>query len=313
MDLNLIIVVICAIILIIGIAWILLALIADLRWQRNNQPSLIVEKRAKKREQSDYRTKAGELTFEKAKLTDSELRLARAGIPFTARSWNLGQLVIAFILFVIGVLIGNVLLGFVLALCVPVIARVYTNSKINSRNLLFEKQLNEAEMQMAENLRSGLSVSRAIRTVSEQTEDPLKTEFERVYTEMTYSNTKLSEALQHMADRTGQHDVELLATVLRIQEDSGSDLSESLEYLADTLAKRLEMRNAIKVELAQIKMTIKIVACTPPGILIFTLLAYAGYMEFYSSPFGIGILSIVAVVELVGLYALNKISTVKFD
>ena len=313
MDLNLIIVVICAIILIIGIAWILLALIADLRWQRNNQPSLIVEKRAKKREQSDYRTKAGELTFEKAKLTDSELRLARAGIPFTARSWNRGQLVIAFILFVIGVLIGNVLLGFVLVLCVPVIARVYTNSKINSRNLLFEKQLNEAEMQMAENLRSGLSVSRAIRTVSEQTEDPLKTEFERVYTEMTYSNTKLSEALQHMADRTGQHDVELLATVLRIQEDSGSDLSESLEYLADTLAKRLEMRNAIKVELAQIKMTIKIVACTPPGILIFTLLAYAGYMEFYSSPFGIGILSIVAAVELVGLYALNKISTVKFD
>lgn len=312
MDITLFVSVGCSLIVICAVVYIILQLIADLRWQRNNQPSLIIDKRAKKKTK-DSSKNIGKLSLSRANLTNSELKLAKAGVPITAKNWNLGMLVIAALLLFVCIIIGNVLIGLAFAAAVPFVARFYLDTQIKKRNLLFEKQLNEAELQMAENLRSGLTVARSIRTVSEQADEPLKGEFERVYTEMTYSNLSLPEALQRMADRTGQRDVELLATVLQVQEETGSDLSESLEYLAETLSKRLEMRNAIKVELAQIRMTIKIVAAAPPAILVFTLFFYNGYMDFYTQPLGIMILVVCAVIEVLGLIVLNKIADVKFE
>ncbi len=196
---------------------------------------------------------------------------------------------------------------------IPLATWLVLGSKGKKRTRKFEEQLSQAERQIAENLRSGLSVTRSIKTVADQAEEPLRGQFESVYNEVSYSDSTLPEALAGMARRTANADVEMLATIIRIQQETGSDLASSLESLADTLAKRTKMRNELEISLSEIKMTIKIVAAMPAVAFAFTWFCYEGYDEFYSQPTGMAIIAGVAVIELVTVLILNKMADIKLD
>lgn len=300
-----------AAILILGlVAWCVWQLIADKRFERENQPALIVERERKRRIES---AGADEGAMDVSELTGLARTLALAGINQTPGTFIIIVCAAAIGAAAAGLAVGGVAGAFIGVIACPIAAKLILNRKERKRTELFEKQLTNAEMQIAENLRSGLSVARSLRTVSEQTKDPLKKQFEAVYNEITYSSTTLPQALSNMAARTANKDVELLATVIKVQDETGSDLSDSLEFLSDTLSKRTEMRNSVKVALSEIKTTIKIVACMPAAALAVTCAFYNGYSEFYQSTPGLIMLAVCAVIELIALAILGRMSNIKLD
>ena len=301
--------------IIIGVAilalagWCVWQLIADKRFERQNQPAILAELDSSR----DTGGSGDNVGLDVSELSGMERKLAEAGIdmsPVTFFGILVGG---AFVLFFLGLLFWGLLGGLALAAAGLIAAKLIVGRKTKKRTELFEKQLTQAEMQIAENLRSGLSVARSLRTVSEQTQDPLKRQFEAVYNEITYSSTTLPQALSNMAARTANKDVELLATVIKVQDETGSDLSDSLEFLSDTLSKRTEMRNSVKVALSEIKMTIKIVAAMPIAAFAAVMAFYSGYAEFYQSPGGIAMLVVCAAIELIALWILGRMSDVKLD
>ncbi len=289
-------------------AWCGWQLVADRRFERENQPAILAERERKRRIEGK-----DESAMDVSELTGLARKLALAGVAMSPG---------AFVAMVLSATVGGLLAGLAVAgagggavglVGVPAAALLILGRKERKRTELFEKQLTQAEMQIAENLRSGLSVARSLRTVSEQTKDPLKRQFEAVYNEITYSSTTLPQALANMAARTANKDVELLATVIKVQDETGSDLSDSLEFLSDTLAKRTEMRNSVKVALSEIKMTTKIVACMPIATLLVTSAFYEGYAEFYQSTPGLIMLAVCAALELIALAILGRMSNIKLD
>lgn len=295
--------------LLAGAGWCAWQLLADKRFERQNQPAILAEL-------SHAREVSGEESAEAldvSELKGLERTLAVAGITLAPGMFAAATAALALLLLAVGISLSGPAAGIVLAVAGLVAEKVAVERKARKRTELFEKQLTQAEMQIAENLRSGLSVARSLRTVSEQTKDPLKRQFEAVYNEMTYGSATLPQALSNMAARTANKDVELLATVIKVQDETGSDLSDSLEFLADTLSKRTEMRGSVKVALSEIKMTIKIVAAMPLAALAAVCAFYTGYSEFYQSSAGMMMLAACAVIELVALAVLSRMSDIKLD
>lgn len=300
------------VVILAGVVWGILQIVADKRFERENQPRLLQELDDSRRKRNigvDEDTSQVDLSS----LSGFERKLAEAGIGTKPATFMLMVALVAFLLFAVGLVMSGVGGGVVLAAVGLFLVRFFVNRKARKRTELFEKQLTQAELQIAENLRSGLSVARSLRTVSELTQDPLKRQFESVYNEITYSSVTLPEALSNMAVRTANKDVELLATVIKVQDETGSDLSESLEFLSDTLSKRTEMRNSVKVALSEIKMTIKIVAAMPPIALLVVWFCYDGYAEFYQTEVGTIMLVAIAVIEVVALWILGRMSDIKLD
>lgn len=256
-------------------------------------------------------------------------KLEQAGIPLSAPQW-------------IGVQVASCLLcsGSLLALgisntgtegleAVAVLAllatggvilgyRQFVAMRIRRRLLLLEKQLAQVELQIAENSRSGLPVSRSILACSELVDEPLRGHLRRMHAELTYSNLTLAEGFENMAQRTGSADARLLASVISVQQQTGSNLADALGFLHETLSRRTEMRQTLRSALAETRITRNIVAVTPWAI--FLLLAFApfvkiqGFWEFYAqNPLGHMILMACIAVELGILFLISRLSNLKLE
>lgn len=258
----------------------------------------------------------------------TESLLVKAGLPITAGQWKVltlgAGLLLASALFIaagsarqcpMAMKTAVSLLGL---LAVFAGSRRYLAARMRKQVLLLEKQLAQAEMQIAENSRSGLPVSRSIVSCAELAQEPLKSHLRRLCNEMAYSGCTLADGLSNMARRTGSSDARLLAEVVSIQQETGSNLADALDFLHETISKRLEMRQSLQSALAETKITKTIVAITPWAI--FILLSFAplirieGFWDFYATnPIGWAVLVVCLGTEAAILALISHMSKLEID
>lgn len=261
-------------------------------------------------------------------LTGMDAKLANAGLKFGAKEWSLLRLVsaaaAAFLVFALAMSEGGVtsLLPWMLALAAFVGTffgfNVYLNMRMEKMRKLLERQLSAVELQIAENARAGLSVQNSIAACIAQTQEPLRPHLERLYAEISYSDITLADAFDNMAKRTASNDVKMLAAVIRVQQDTGSNLADAVSFLNETIERRMQMRQELESTLAQTKITKVIVGIAP--WVVFAMLAWApmlaveGFIEFYTTNnLGIMVLIGCAFVEALLLALINKMSDMKLD
>lgn len=292
--------------------------------QENEAELLLKQARAKTPDPANTSQKV-----EAIELTGTQAKLADAGLHISAALWRFMQFGVSFAVFALVFLLVKTsspnsnavfdgIVGATAALAVLIgFARHLQNRSVRQR-LLLERQLAQAEMQIAENSRSGLPVSRSIIACSELSQEPLKGHLKRLHNEMTFSDCTLAEGFENMAKRTGSADVKLLAEVIAIQEQTGSNLADALDFLHETIARRQEMRQSLQSALAETKITKTIVSATPWAI--FILLAFAplirieGFWEFYSTnPIGWAVLLACVFAEAGILALISKMSDLQLD
>lgn len=260
-------------------------------------------------------------------LSEIELDLLQAGLPDTKGEWLAKKYgsaaAVLMVVTVAGTLGGGgaagcALVGVLAALAVLLLFKARL-SRLKAKNkLLLEKQVAELELQIAENARSGLTVTRSLLACTQEASEPLRRHLARVYNEVTYGDRTLSEALRGMYARTGSEDVHMLAVSVAIHEQTGASLADALTFLHAGIEQKIRMRSKLRSQLAETKLTRNLVAVVPWALFamlsFFPLLKIDGFWEFYTTnPIGWGVIAGCVLAEVLLLKLMDRISSVELD
>lgn len=241
--------------------------------------------------------------------------LAAAGVRADAAEWLARTLGIAALAALAAALLfSSPAAAAIVALSALVIPLIRLKMAARGRTKRFEGQLAAALPMVAENLRAGQSPARAMLTVAEYMEDPIKEEFSRAAREMGYGLT-LSAAMDEMYVRVPCDDLRLLNGVIAINAEGGGDLSDVLDSLAETMQERERMRAHVRSITASGRTSAAIVAALPVFIVAGLWLTSPAYLEplFTSGPIGYLILLVVAVLDLMGLLVIRSMYRIEID
>ena len=170
------------------------------------------------------------------------------------------------------------------------------------------RQLADVLPLVAEMLRGGASPESAFATVASCTADPLGGELSRATREVAAANRTLPQALESLAKRAKDANLELLASAVAVQKEGGGNPADVLDSLALTVQKKTEMRGHVEAITSSARMSAALVGCMPPALLALLSLASPSYMaDFWASGVWPGILVAVAVLDLAGLAVIRRL------
>jgi len=192
-------------------------------------------------------------------------RLARTGRRITLGDYALYNLITVAIAFAAAY--GFFDLPGLLALPVAVtlglgVPHVAVGTMIKRRQRKFNLQFPEAIELIVRGLKSGLPVSESIQTIGREMPDPVGVEFGRVADSLKLGET-LDEALWEVAQRLDTPEFKFFVISLSVQRETGGNLAETLENLAEILRKRKQMRLKVKALSAEARASAYILAALP--------------------------------------------------
>lgn len=176
------------------------------------------------------------------------------------------------------------------------------------------RQLADALPLMAEMLRGGSSPETAFATVAASIGGVLGSELAHMSREVSTANRTLAQALESLARRTGDADVDLLASAVAVQKEGGGNLADLLDSLAEGAQKRQEMKGHLNAITSSARMSAALVGAMPPAMLALLSLASPGYLDdFWESGLWAPILALVAVLDLSGLALIRRLYRLDFS
>lgn len=210
-------------------------------------------------------------------------RLAQTGKKLSLGEYFLACAVIAIIaavasrIFFAQSAVLPILVGIGAGLGVP---HMLVNILIGRRMKAFTAQFPEAIDLIVRGLKSGLPIPASLQTVSDEMEDPISAEFRQVTDQIRIGLT-LEEALRNAVDRIGTTEFRFFVISLAVQRETGGNLAETLENLADILRKRRQMKLKIKAMSSEAKASAIILGSLPFalfGILMLMNPQYVGQL-----------------------------------
>ena len=241
-------------------------------------------------------------------------RLARTGRKISTGEYVLASLFVALLVGLATVhLLGRstglgVLAGIGAGFALP---HALLNHLIARRLKSFTFQFPEAIDLIVRGLKSGLPVPASMHTVADEMQDPVAGEF-RIVTDRLRIGETLDDALRDVADRLPTPEFRFFVISLAVQRETGGNLAETLENLADILRKRRQMKLKIKAMSSEAKASAMILGALP--FLLFAVLVAIspGYvLTLFQDPRGV--LMIGAGLASLGLGVLVMAKMVRFE
>jgi tight adherence protein B len=175
----------------------------------------------------------------------------------------------------------------------------------------FTQQLELCLRMMAGALRVGLGLRQAIILVSDEVPDPARREFQRVVGR-TNVGASILDALDELAASMPSHEVVMMARAIRVQAQTGGDLSRVLETLATTIRDRRRIHRKMRALTAQGRGGAWIIGSLPVVVGLFIIFTQRDMGDaLLHTKTGWIALGIVGVLEILALFVLNKI--LQFD
>ena len=163
------------------------------------------------------------------------------------------------------------LIGFVVGLCVlPGVLRY----KRGARLYKFEEMFPEALDLLSRSIRAGHAFSAGMKMVAEELGEPVGPEFRKAFDEQNFG-LPLKESLDNLSIRIPILDVRFFATAVLIQRETGGNLSEILDNLANVVRERFKIRRQIRMHTAHGRFT---------GYVLMALPAFLGLALSFINP-----------------------------
>jgi tight adherence protein B len=124
------------------------------------------------------------------------------------------------------------------------------------------QQIPDALGQVVRGIRAGLPLTDALRGLSREMPSPSREEFARVVGDMAIGRP-VEAALTRLHERTGLTEYAFLAVTLGLQSQTGGNLAETLDNLADMVRKRVTMAKRARALAAEAKMQAGILVVLP--------------------------------------------------
>jgi tight adherence protein B len=208
-----------------------------------------------------------------------QLLLTRAGWSLRPGEFlgtvGISALVVGFLALVLFGSVLAALAGMVVwtTVAVSLLAR---KSRGRARNI--EDQLPNVLQLLAGSLEAGSSVLHAFELVVEEGDPPLADEFARVVAE-TKVGRPLVVSLEAVATRIGSRDLDWTVEAIRIQQQTGGKLADTLRVLSAFMRARLEVRGEVRALSAEARLSAKVLTALPIFIGGFMFTFRRGYFE----------------------------------
>jgi tight adherence protein B len=175
-----------------------------------------------------------------------------------------------------------------------------------------QSQLPDSFFLMARSLRAGQNLEQAMATVGNYGTQPLAGEFKRVVDQIDLGLSPPA-ALQGMAKRLNQQDFDTFVTAVSLHRHSGGNLAMLLEKVANATRDRTQFRGYFRAATALARITGFAIAAAP----ILLLIGYAIWQpefidRFTSSVTGIRLLTIAAILEVIGIIWMFSLLRVEY-
>ncbi|WP_251106556.1 type II secretion system F family protein [Alloacidobacterium dinghuense] len=202
---------------------------------------------------------------------------------------------------------GGAILSLLIGLlfgCGPI---AYVLHKRHRRFGKFEQELPEALDMMVSALRVGQSLISALDLVAKESPDPVGTEFRICCEEQNYG-LELRTALSNLTSRVPIQDLNMMATAILIQKETGGNLAEVLDKVSHVIRERFRMRRQIRVHTAQGRMTGWILSFLPVVLGLALYMVNPETMSIlWKRPIGIKLLYASGSMTLIGALIIRKI------
>ncbi len=175
----------------------------------------------------------------------------------------------------------------------------------------FEAQLADGLVMASNALRAGFSLLQALDLTAQKAPAPLSQEFGLVLKEHRLG-ADLSDALHHLAKRVPSADARIFTNSVIILRETGGNLTEIFDTLAETIQERKRVMKKIRAMTAEGETQAYFLAALPPvlGIILYQL-DPDSISLFFTTFGGWLMLALMAVMEVTGLALMLRIVKVK--
>lgn len=148
------------------------------------------------------------------------------------------------------------------------------------------RQIPDSMSLMLRSVRAGLPVTEAVRNVGRESMSPTLEEFARVAGEAALG-MPIEVAIRRLAERTKLQEYAFFAVIIGLHAQTGGNLSETLENLADMVRRRVAMAARSKALSAEGRLSAGVIAALPFVVGLLTMAFNPSYLkEFITNPNG---------------------------
>ncbi len=154
----------------------------------------------------------------------------------------------------------------------------FVRFKRNQRFWKFEEQFPEAIDLIARALRAGHAFTTALAMVADEIPSPVGSEFRLLYDRQNYG-MPLDEAMKDLAGRIPLLDARFFVTAVLMQRETGGNLAEVLDNLANVIRERFQVKRQVRVLTAHGRITGWVLAAFPPALALVMFITVPGHLD----------------------------------
>jgi tight adherence protein B len=241
-----------------------------------------------------------------------ELLLYQAGLSM--RAGVMVTLIAAFAMggYLLGVIVFHRLFPGLIFMCIfAPMPYGFVVFKKFQRMAAFREAFPDALDLLVSGLRAGLSFSAALQIVSEESPEPLRSEFAITVEEQSLG-LELREALTNLTRRVDVLELRFFVMAVLLQRETGGNLAEVLSNSAALIRDRFRVLGDIQTFTAQGKLTAVVLVLLPVGLGIFTFLVTPDYFApMIQSGGGRTALWLAGGLQAMGCFAIYRIVNIR--
>jgi tight adherence protein B len=240
-----------------------------------------------------------------------ELMIAQADSQITV-SKLLGFIVFAGIMaFLAAYTVFNGLFAGVLGAVAAALPLLHISMKRRKRLRKFNEQLPDTLDLLGRSLAVGHAFSEALNQVSGEMPDPIAKEFRITFEEQKLGlSTKL--ALDRLVQRVPLPDLRLCVTAMHIQRETGGNLAEILEKVANTIRARFKLMEDFRTMTTSSRASAWILCGLPIALVVILTALNPDYMsKLIYDPRGHIVIVVAVIMQLMGMGLIRSILNIK--
>jgi tight adherence protein B len=183
---------------------------------------------------------------------------------------------------------------------------LYVSYQKHQRLLKFLRQLPEALDLIARALRAGHTFQVGLKMVGEEFADPMGTEFDKTLAEINFG-ASVPDALKNLARRVDCADLHFFVIAILIQRETGGNLAEIAENIANLIRKRFELQDRVRALSAEGKLSAIILFALPFFLALALSVVNPKYVGvLFTDPIGRWMVGMTAVIMVIGALVIKK-------
>ncbi|HMN79041.1 MAG TPA: type II secretion system F family protein [Burkholderiaceae bacterium] len=196
------------------------------------------------------------------------------------------------------------------AVLLGLVPRIALGWMRHRRRERFRIQLPDLMLLTAGGLRAGASLWQSLAQTSAELPQPARQEIDLMLREQRLG-LSLERALAGLEARMNVEEMRMLAAAFRISHETGGNLAETLESLAEATRRKLTLEAKIRALTSQGRLQGWVMGLLPPvlGLVLFQIDPQA-MSGLFTTPVGLGVCVAVVVLQVLGFHFVRRIVSV---